>query len=310
MLPFIIKRGINALLTIWVIVTFTFILMHWVPGGPFTRERPVPPAIMENLNRHYHLDEPVFQQYIRYLGDLLQGDLGPSMVSESRDVNMKLRDGMPVTIQLGLQALIVAIIGGLFLGIITALNHNKWPDHSGSMIAVLGAAIPSFVLGPLLIQIFAMNLKWLPIATWVTWQHMIMPTFALALLPMAQITRMMRSSMLDVLGQDYIKTARAKGLSRFMVVMRHTIRNSMLPIVTIAGPIIAHLLTGSFVVEKIFAIPGAGKLAVESIGNRDYPMILGTTIIYGVLFVVLSFFTDIIYSWLDPRMKLTKKGER
>jgi ABC-type dipeptide/oligopeptide/nickel transport system permease component len=293
-----------------VIITLTFILMHSVPGGPFTQEKKVPPAVLENLNKHYHLDEPVVMQYLRYLGDLLRGDLGPSMVSDSRDVNQMLADTLPVSVQLGLQALIVALAGGIVLGIFAALYHNKIPDYLASLVAILGAAIPSFVLAPLLIQIFAMDLKWLPVATWKTWKHTILPTFSLSLLPLAQITRLMRSNMLEVLSQDYIKTARAKGQTKLRVVLNHTIRNAILPVITILGPIAANLLTGSFIVEKIFSVPGAGKLLVQSISNRDYPLILGTTVIYAVALVVILFITDILYTLIDPRVKLPGKGGR
>ncbi|WP_166243801.1 ABC transporter permease [Paenibacillus turpanensis] len=304
MTSFIVKRGINALLTILVIITLTFMLMHLVPGGPFTGEKPVPPAVLENLNKYYHLDEPLWKQYLRYVGSLLQGDLGPSYKSQTRDVNQMLADTMPVSIQLGLQALIVAVIGGLFLGIIAALYHNKIPDRFATILAVVGTAVPSFVVATLMIKFLAVELKWFPIAQWKTWKHTVMPTIALAALPMAQVTRLMRSNMLEVLNQDYIKTAKAKGLARVTVIVRHTIRNAILPVVTILGPITANLLTGTFVIEKIFSIPGAGKMIVEGIGNRDYPVIMGTTVVYGVMLVIILFIVDLLYSLIDPRIKL------
>ncbi|MFC0216238.1 ABC transporter permease [Paenibacillus chartarius] len=310
MLRFIIKRGILALVTIWIIVTITFIIMHAVPGGPFTQERPVPPAVLANLNRAYHLDEPLLMQYARYLGSLLQGDLGPSMVSATRDVNQMLADTLPVSIQLGLQALIVALIFGLSFGMISAFFHNKLPDRIVSVVAVIGAAVPSFVMAPLLIQVFAMELKWFPVARWETMKHTVLPTVALSFLPLAQITRMMRSSMLEVLQQDYIKTAKSKGLAQARVIMKHTLRNSIMPVITLVGPIAAGLLTGTFAVEKIFSVPGAGKLFVQSIENRDYPLILGTTIIYGSALVVINLLTDILYTIVDPRVKLPGKGGR
>jgi ABC-type dipeptide/oligopeptide/nickel transport system permease component len=308
-LRFILKRGVTALLTIWVIITLTFMLMHAVPGGPFTSEKPVPPAVMENLNKYYHLDESVFQQYARYLKSVMQGDLGPSYKSNTRSVNEMLGDTLPVSIQLGTQALIVALIGGLTLGTLAALNHNKWPDYTASILAVLGTAVPSFVLATVLIQIFAMELKWLPVATWKSWEYTIMPTLALGFAPMAQIARLMRSNMLEVLSQDYIKTAKSKGLSKSQIVAHHTVRNAIMPVITIIGPIAASLLTGTFIVEQIFSIPGAGKLVVQSIGNRDYPLILGTTVIYGIALVAIMFISDVIYSLIDPRIKLIgKKG--
>lgn len=310
MLRFVLKRGINALLTLWVIVTLTFTLMHLVPGGPFTSEKPVPPAVLENLNKYYHLDEPVVKQYARYLGSLLQGDLGPSYKSDTRDVNQMLADTLPVSVHLGIQALIIAVVGGLLLGILAALNHNKWPDYTASVVAVIGTSVPSFVLATVMIEVFAMKLGWLPIATWKTWKHTIMPSVALAFLPMAQVTRLMRSNMLEVLGQDYIKTAKSKGLTRFQITLRHTIRNAILPVVTILGPIAATLLTGTFVIEHIFAVPGAGKLFVMSIQNRDYPLILGTTVVYGIALVVILFIVDVLYSLIDPRITFSRKGAR
>lgn len=309
MLRYTMRRGINAVITIWLLITLTFSLMHAIPGGPFSSEKKVPAVILENLNRHYHLDESLFQQYARYFSDLFKGDLGPSFRTETRDVKQMLKDGLPVSIQLGLQALIFAIVCGLFLGITAALNHNRWPDRAASVIAVLGTAVPSFVLATLLIQYIAMDLKWLPVATWQTWKHTVLPTVALGFMPLAQVTRMIRSSMLDVLSQDYIKTAKAKGLSWLKIVLRHTFRNAILPVITILGPIAAHLLTGSFVVESIFSVPGAGKLLVSGISNRDYPLILGTTIVYGIALVVMLFLTDVLYTLVDPRIKLAgRKG--
>lgn len=292
------------MLTILVIVTLTFALMHAVPGGPFTSEKPVPAAILENLNRFYHLDEPVWKQYFRYVGSLVQGDLGPSYKSQSRDVNQMLKDAMPVTIQLGLQAFGVAVVGGLFLGITSALYHNKIPDRLASVVAVLGTAVPSFVIATLLIQFFAVDLKWFPVAMWSSMKHTVLPTLALSASPMAQITRLMRSNMLEVLNQDYIKTAKAKGLARLAVIVRHAIRNAILPVITILGPITAHLLTGSFVIEKIFSIPGSGKMLVDGINNRDYSLIMGTTVVYGIILIVILFIVDLLYSIIDPRIKL------
>lgn len=304
MRSFLIKRGINAVLTILVIITLTFILMHSVPGGPFTQEKPVPPAILENLNKFYHLDEPVWKQYFRYVGSLLQGDLGPSYKSQSRDVNQMLKEAMPVTVQLGLQALVVAVIGGLFLGITSALYHNRIPDRVATVLAVFGTSVPSFVIATLLIQFLAVQLQWFPVATWATMKHTVLPTLALSASPLAQITRLMRSNMLEVLNQDYIKTAKAKGLPYVRVVVNHAIRNAILPVVTILGPITAHLVTGSFVIEKIFSVPGSGKMLVDGINNRDYSLIMGTTVVYGIALVVILFVVDLLYSIIDPRIKL------
>jgi ABC-type dipeptide/oligopeptide/nickel transport system permease component len=304
MRSFLIKRGINAVLTILVIITLTFILMHSVPGGPFTQEKPVPPAILENLNKFYHLDEPVWKQYFRYVGSLLQGDLGPSYKSQSRDVNQMLKEAMPVTVQLGLQALVVAVIGGLFLGITSALYHNRIPDRVATVLAVFGTSVPSFVIATLLIQFLAVQLHWFPVATWASMKHTVLPTLALSASPLAQITRLMRSNMLEVLNQDYIKTAKAKGLPYVRVVVNHAIRNAILPVITILGPITAHLVTGSFVIEKIFSVPGSGKMLVDGINNRDYSLIMGTTVVYGIALVVILFVVDLLYSIIDPRIKL------
>lgn len=298
------------IVTLWVIVTLTFVLMHVIPGDPFSQEgKRYPEPILKNLRAKYHLDEPLVMQYLLYLKNLLMLDLGPSIKSDVRTVNDVIRDGFPVSFQLGLLAVLMALFFGIVLGVLAALKHNSLIDNASIALAVIGISIPSFVLAPLLQKYFALNWKLFPVAQWGTLKHMILPAFALSLGPLAVITRFTRSSMLDVLGQDYMRTARAKGLSAFTVIVRHALRNALMPVVTYLGPLLAGILTGTFVIEKIFAIPGLGKYFVDSIVNRDYPMIMGTTIFYSVLLVVMVLLVDIAYMLIDPRIRLSGKED-
>ncbi|MGA8943351.1 MAG: ABC transporter permease [Thermoactinomyces sp.] len=309
MVIYMIKRFFQMILTLWVIATVTFFMMKAVPGDPFSDERKLTDQVLANLRAHYHLDEPIPVQYLNYMVNLLRFDLGPSLKYETRTINQMIAEGFPVSAQLGAQALVCSVIIGLFLGIIAALRQNRMTDYMAMGMAVLGISIPSFVLGPLLQKVLGVEWELLPVATWEGFTSTIMPTMALAALPLATITRLMRSSMVEVLTQDYIRTARAKGLPPFYVISRHTVRNAMLPVVTIIGPLAVGILTGSFVIENIFSIPGIGKYFVESINNRDYSLIMGITLFYSLLLVVVNFVVDLAYKWLDPRIKLgTKEG--
>jgi peptide/nickel transport system permease protein len=297
-------------LTIWVVATLTFVIMKFIPGDPFASDGNVlPEEVLENIRAKYNLDEPVPVQYVLYLKNLAQFDLGPSIKSETRTVNDIIADGAPTSSFLGLQSISVAIILGLTLGIIAALNHNRFIDYSAMFIAIIGISVPSFILAPLLIKFFAVEWGLLPVASWGTWKHTILPSMALAASPMAVIARFMRSSMLDVMNENYMLTANAKGLSTFKLVVKHGIRNAILPVVTFIGPLFVALITGTFVIEKIFAIPGLGRYFVESIFNRDYPVILGTTIFFSTILVVTLFLIDISYRLIDPRIKLSSGGE-
>ncbi|KAF0815601.1 MULTISPECIES: ABC transporter permease [unclassified Cytobacillus] len=307
MTGYIIKRLIAMVVTLWFIITLTFFLMHSVPGSPFNEERNTSEAVQRNLEKFYHLDEPLYVQYGMYLKSVVTFDFGPSIKKSSQTVNEMLGRGFPVSFELGIVTLTVAVFSGIALGIIAALRHNGFIDYLAMTIAVLGISVPNFVLATLLIQQLAVNLAILPVATWSSPKHMILPTLALATGPMAIIARLTRSSMLEVLTQDYIKTAKAKGLSPVKIVFKHALRNALLPVVTVMGSLAASILTGTFVIEKIFAIPGMGKYFVESINTRDYPVIMGTTVFYSSILIIMLFLVDIAYGVLDPRIKLHKK---
>ncbi|MDF2040217.1 ABC transporter permease [Cytobacillus oceanisediminis] len=307
MTGYIIKRLIAMVVTLWFIITLTFFLMHSIPGSPFNEERNTSEAVQRNLEKFYHLDEPLYVQYGMYLKSVVTFDFGPSIKKSSQTVNEMLGRGFPVSFELGIVTLIVAVFSGIALGIIAALRHNGFIDYLAMTIAVLGISVPNFVLATLLIQQLAVNLAILPVATWSSPKHMILPTLALATGPMAIIARLTRSSMLEVLTQDYIKTAKAKGLSPVKIVFKHALRNALLPVVTVLGSLAASILTGTFVIEKIFAIPGMGKYFVESINTRDYPVIMGTTVFYSSILIIMLFLVDIAYGILDPRIKLHNK---
>ncbi|MGQ7277877.1 ABC transporter permease [Brevibacillus thermoruber] len=305
---YLAKRVLMMLLTLWIIVTLTFSLMHAIPGDPFASESDqLPEQILANLRAKYHLDEPLPIQYLLYLKNLITLDLGPSIKSDTRGVNDMIADGFGASAMLGAQAVAIALVFGIVFGIVAALNRGRWLDYAAMALAVLGVAIPSFIMGPLLINFLAIKWPLFPVATWGTWKHTVLPSLALAFGPLAIITRYMRASMIEVMNQNYIRTAEAKGLPTLAIVVRHGIRNAILPVVTFLGPLIASLITGTFVVEKIFAIPGIGKYFVDGIFNRDYPVILGTTLFYSSILIVAIFLIDVAYTLIDPRIKLTGK---
>ncbi|EOD00481.1 ABC transporter permease [Caldisalinibacter kiritimatiensis] len=304
MLRYTLKRTAIALLTIWVVVTITFFLMHAIPGDPFTNEKKIPPEIMENLKRKYGLDKPLIVQYGKYLQNLLRGDLGDSMHFKARSVNKILGESFPVSAKLGLLSVGLGAVLGITFGIIAALNRAKFFDYFVIILAVIGVSVPQFVFGSLFQWLFGVKFQWFPVAQWGTPAHYVLPVCALGFRMIAYIARMMRTSMLDVLGQDYVKTARAKGLSRNVVIWKHTIRNAILPIVTILGVAIAGVVVGSFVIEKIFAVPGMGKHLVQSIQQNDYTMIMGTTVFYAIILIVMMYLIDLFYGIVDPRIRL------
>ncbi len=307
MLGYFVKRLGSMAVTLLVIITLTFFLMHSIPGSPFNEERATSEAVQKNLESYYHLDEPLYVQYFLYLKSVATFDFGPSIKKSSQTVNEMLGRGFPVSFELGMVTLIVAIFSGILLGIIAALRHNGFIDYIAMTVAVLGISVPNFVMATLLIQQLAVTWEILPVATWTSPKHMILPTLALATGPMAIIARLTRASMLEVLTQDYIRTAKAKGLSPVKIVFKHALKNALLPVVTILGSLAASILTGTFVIEKIFAIPGMGKYFVESINQRDYPVIMGTTIFYSTVLIIMLFLVDLAYGILDPRIKLHKK---
>lgn len=303
-MSYIIKRILNALVVLWVVITITFFLMHAIPGGPFTAEKSLPPYVLHSIEERYKLNDPIYVQYGDYLTNLVQGDLGPSFKYPGRSVNDIIKDGFPVSFKLGMEAILLAIIIGIPSGVIAATHKDKWQDKFVNFFTTLGVAVPSFVVAALLIYILSTKLHLLPAAMWNGWRYEIMPALALSGMPMSFIARLTRSSILDVLSQDYIKTAKAKGLSWSKVLVKHALPNSLIPVITYIGPMTAGILTGSFVIESIFAIPGLGQYFVTSIYNRDYTVILGVTIFYSVIVIVLNMLVDLIYPLLDPRIKL------
>ena len=309
MKKYIFKRFLLMLLTILIIASLTFILMHFIPGSPFDSDRSFNPAVEQNLKAFYKLDQPLYVQYLHYMSNIFTLDFGPSISNPDTNVVELLKRGFPVSFHLGILAIIVAILSGITLGVLAALRHNGWIDYAAMAIAVVGISIPNFVLATLLIQELSVNLGWFPAATWRTSKHMVLPVIALATTPMAVIARLTRASMLETLTQDYIKTAKAKGLSSWRIVVRHALKNALMPVVTLLGTLMAAILTGTFVIEKIFAIPGMGRYFIDSISNRDYPVIMGTTVFYSSVLVLMLFLVDMVYCWLDPRIRLDKTGE-
>lgn len=304
---YLLKRFFSILLSLWVIVTVTFFLMKAIPGDPFTQEKALPKEILDSLYKHYKLDQPQFIQYLNYLKSVITWDLGPSFKYKSRTVNEIIKSGFPISAILGLEAMLIALSFGILLGSIAALKQNKWQDYMCMIVAVLGISVPSFIMAAFLQYLFSIKLDLFPVARWGTFQQSILPAISLAALPTAFIARLIRSNMLEVLSMDFIKTARSKGLSNRSVIVRHALRNSLLPVVTYLGMLIANIITGSFIIEKIFGIPGLGQWFINSITNRDYTVIMGITVFYSIILLSAIFIVDIIYSLLDPRIKLTGK---
>ncbi len=293
-----------ALLTIFVVATLTFFLMNAVPGGPYEAEKSISPQAKAALEAKFGLDQPLFKQYLTYMKNILHGDFGPSLKQRGREVRDIIMTKFPVSAKLGGISVLCAMLVGIPVGCIAALNRGKASDSAIIVIATIGIAVPSFVVCSLSMYFFGVRLKWLPTFGLTGWKNYIMPVFALSFYPTAYIVRLMRSSMLDVLGQDYMRTARAKGVSWFFSLFKHALRNAILPIITYVGPMMAYTLTGSFIVEKVFTIPGLGGEFVSSITNRDYMMIMGTTIFLATLMVVMNVIVDIVYKIVDPRINL------
>jgi len=304
MLGFIVHRVAGFLPVLLVIVSVSFFLMRLAPGGPFDQERALPEQVRANIEARYHLDEPLWRQYLRYLGDVVRGDLGPSFRYPDRSVNELLALGFPVSVTLGLCALAFAVALGGASGILAALGRNSLVDYLTMTLSLGGVSVPNFVLGPILMLVFALGLGWLPVAGWDSWRHLILPSVTLGAFYAAYIARLMRAGMLEVIGQDFIRTARAKGLRESVVVLRHALPGAVLPVLTYLGPASAAVLTGSVVVETIFSIPGIGRYFVSSALNRDYTMVLGTVVFYSVLLVGFNLLVDVLYAYLDPRVQV------
>ncbi len=304
MAKYVCKRLGYAILTIFLISVITFTVMNLIPGGPFLSEKAVTPATQAALEAKYGLDVPKPQQYLNYMNGLLHGDFGESLKQKGRTANDIIFSTFPVSARLGGISILVALVAGVGLGSVAAMCRGKWGDQLIMVVSTLGIAVPSFVVATTLMKIFGVELKWLPTMGLSTPLHYILPVFTLAFYPMAYITRLMRSSMLDALNQDYIRTARAKGVSKFKMLFKHALRNAILPIITYAGPLLAFTLSGSFVVEKIFNIPGLGREFINCITGRDYPMVMSTTIFLATFLVLMNVIVDILYKIVDPRIKL------
>lgn len=303
MLRYTIKRILIAVLTLIILITAVFFLIKLLPGDPFSDPK-VPVSTQEKMREYYGLDEPLYKQYFTYIGNLVKGDLGESLRTQGRSVNDIIAAAFPYSIDLGIRALLFAVVAGLLLGIIAAMNHNGVLDHISIGVAVIGISIPSFIIATVLQYFMSVKLGILPVALWTDFKSTILPTFALGIGSVATIARLMRTSMLDVMNEDFIKTAKAKGLDKKEITVKHQLRNSILPVVTVMGPLVATLLTGTFVIENIFAIPGLGRHYVISIQMLDYPLILGMTIVYSVFLVVMQLLVDLVYGLVDPRIKM------
>ncbi|NEZ47713.1 ABC transporter permease [Clostridium niameyense] len=302
---YILKRLGYMILTLWIVITITFALMHAIPGDPLAANaRRLPPQIRANYYAKYGLDKPVTTQYVVYMKNLLKGDLGESLAFAGRSVNTVIKDGLPASARIGVQAVFIGFALGIALGIVAAFNRNKWPDYIVMFIALLGVSIPSFVFAALLQYLFTVKHMLLPTTGWGTFKHTILPTIALCLSPLAIYARYMRNECLDVLGQDYILTAKAKGVSKISLVWKHVIRNAILPSITILGPQIASILTGSFVIESIYGIPGLGNSFVGAVNNMDYSMIMGLTVFMAALYILSLLIVDILYGVIDPRIRI------
>lgn len=304
MVKYIAKRLVLAIVTIWAVATLTFFLMNLVPGGPFLSEKAISPQATAALEAKYGLDKPIMERYLTYISDAAHGDFGDSLKQRGRTVMDIITTKFPVSARVGGISVLLSLILGIPLGCIAALKRGKFLDSFISVVATCGIAVPSFVICTLLMYFLGVKLQWLPTMGLTSWKNYIMPVIALSFYPTAYIMRLMRSSMLDVLGQDYMRTARAKGLTGGVILFKHALRNAILPVVTYVGPMMAYTITGSFVIEKIFVIPGLGGEFIKAINGRDYTLIMGTTIFLATLIIVMNVLVDIVYKIVDPRIKL------
>ena len=303
MAKFLLKRMAMMLITLFMITLLTFILMHAVPGGPFNGEKQVSKAVMDALNEKYKLNDPLWKQFFDYVSGLLRFDLGPSFKYQGKTVNDFIENGLPYSARLGAVTLVFVLLASIPMGIISALKNGKWQDMLLMAVATIGVTIPSFVVATGLIYVFSFRLGWTPVYGVDSWKGYILPVIAMGGYSVSFLARLMRSSLLDVMGQDYIRTARAKGISETRVIFKHALRNALIPVVTVLGPTVANLLTGSFVIEKIFAIPGMGGYFVNSVTQRDYTTIMGMTVFYAAFLIAMVFIVDLFYCLIDPRIK-------
>jgi oligopeptide transport system permease protein len=306
---YLASRLFQGILALWVVTTLTFACLRMLPGGPFDQEKTLPPEVLRNIEARYQLDRPLLAQYGLYLWGVVQGDLGPSYKYLSRDVSDILRDALPVSLQLGSAAIVLTFVFGVGIGLLSGTRRGSPTDQVTGILAVLGMSVPSFVLGALLIRVVSLGLGWLPAGLWEGLAHVVLPAVTLAALPAAYVARLTRSSVLEVVDRDFVRTARSKGLSELRIHLHHVLRNALLAVVTYFGPLLAMLLTGSFVVEQVFSIPGMGRFFVTAVHNRDYPLVLGVTLVYAAFVVIANLLVDLLYGWLDPRIRLGGREE-
>jgi len=302
---YVAKRFTEAVMVILVIATVTFLLLRILPGGPFDQEKALPPEVKDNIEAKYHLDKPLYHQYGNYIFGLLKGDMGESYKYIGRNISEIVSETLPTSIQLGVFSLILAFLIGIPAGVISASKHNTMLDSVTMGLAISGVALPSFLVAPILILIFSFGLGWFEPALWEGPTYYVLPVIVLGTRPAAVIARLTRASVLEVIRSDYIRTARAKGLSERVILFKHVLKNSLIPVLTFSGPLAAGVITGSFIIEQIFAVPGMGKHLVNSVTNRDYPLILGTTLIFSMALVLANLVVDLLYSYFDPRIKLS-----
>ncbi len=301
---FLLRRLLWLVPTLWLVATVVFFLVRFAPGGPFDSERAVPVEALAALEAKYHLRDPLGRQYLDFLGRVLHGDLGPCFRYPGRTVNEVIATSLPVSMELGTLAMLLALCVGVPLGVLGAVRQNTWVDTAAMSAAMLGISIPRFVLAPLLVLIFSLTLYWLPVARWESWRHMVLPVVCAGLPSAAYIARLARGGMLEVIRSDFVRTARAKGLSERAVIVRHTLKGGLLPVVSYLGPGFSGMLVGSLVVERIFNIPGMGRYFIEAAANREYNLVMGITLVYGVLLMTLNTLVDVAYAWLDPKVRL------
>lgn len=306
MFAIVLKRALAAIPVLWIVATLTFVMVRIVPGGPFDMDKALPPEIVANIKAKYHLDKPLPEQYFLYLSRLCRGDLGVSYKYANRTVNDILSDAFPVSLQLGSLGLFLSILIGVPLGTIAAIKRGSAWDSGCMILATIGISVPGFVIGALLIFIFGLWLKLLPVALWESGRHMILPALTLCASPAAYLARLTRSSVLEVLERDWVRTARSKGLSYWQTIIKHVLRNALIPIVTVLGPLTAILITGSFVVEFVYAVPGMGRFFITAVTNRDYDLIIGTTLVFSVILITTNAAVDVAYMLLDPRMEVNE----
>lgn len=305
MFGYALRRVLTAIPIVLITITVCFFILRLAPGGPFDGERALPPDVMKNLRAHYNLDQPLITQYFIYLGGVFRGDFGPSMVMEDFSVSRLISIGLPFTLMLGFSAFIVGTIGGMIAGAVAAVNQNKWPDYWLVALVLVGIIIPNFLMANLVQLVFGVYLRWLPVGGYQPGSliHLVLPIFILALPHGGRVARLVRGSMIEVLGTNYVRTARSKGLGTRLILARHALKPALLPVVSYLGPGLSYLLTGSLVVEQVFALPGIGKYFITAALNRDYGLVLGTTILYVFIILALNLIVDVLYAWLDPKVR-------